>query len=531
MSERFAENRARRRVLGEMVNVLGDSAALADARGRHQWRRELSEEFGGLELEPYPTAHQEFFEAVRACGDRPGGLATLSEITGFVAPALPHRLLPLVDEWDAADLYRGRDWSALRQALDIGIPELNAIVAEVCGDRFRLPPHCTTAWHAFLHLACRNTPPGGLPPSMVLLEHLALHADLAASVGELYAWNEHFAHEWDLADGEDGLIAMRTGPASGRTADVLHCGVPGARSMDGLDTEPERPVIRLYVKVAPDLTPVDAKGRKQGRREARYTLAARVRYAESSGLHREPQGEPGELVTRSRIPVAVAELLTRMAELWQSRAEDVVLEFFLPTELLNEPVEWWNRNPQLGYANPILSKYHEIFIHSLERVQRRELHHAWRMRWARWRSRPEQADVHWCDAEGRSTDEHLALLDARIGRRDEVVAMVLSEPPRPRSGLGLRELRLGLDLGVPVLIHHRADSLSEAFRSVVREGLAEDGLSKLPERARQWKSDCAAGGIGSQDDPVRDLSVIWDNPELLLDGGPCAPATFVGGID
>lgn len=528
MSERLAENRARRRVLGEMVNVLGGSAALADARGRHQWRRELCEVFGGLELEQYPTPHQEFYEAVRACGDLPGGLEALLEITGFVAPSLTHRLRPLLDEWNAADLYRGRDWAALRQALDIGIPELNAIVAEVCGDRFRLPAHCTTAWHTFLHLACRNTPPGGLPPSMVLLEHLALHPDLASSVGELHAWNDHFAHEWGVADGDDGLISMRAGLAGGRTVDVLPL---GGRSVDGLGAEPERPVIRLFVKVAPDLTPVDAKGRKQGRREARYRLAARVRYAESSGLHQEPQGEPRELVTRSRIPVAVAELLTRMAELWQSRAEEVVLEFFLPTELLNEPVEWWNRNPQLGYSNPILSKYHEIFIHSLERVQRRELHHAWRMRWARWKSRPEQADVHWCDTEGRSTDEHLALLDARIGRRDEVVAMVLSEPPRPRSGLGLRELRVGLDLGVPVLIHHREDSASEAFRSVVREGLAEDGLAKLPERARQWKSDCAAGGNGSQEDPVRDLSVIWDNPELLLDGGPCAPATFVGGID
>lgn len=529
MSERFPESRGRRRVLGEMVNVLGASAALADARGRHQWRRELSEALDGLELEPYPTPHQEFFEAVRACGDLPGGLEALLEITGFVAPALIHRLRPLLDEWNAADLYRGRDWSALRQALDVGIPELHAIVAEVCGDRFRLPAHCTTAWHTFLHLACRNTRPGGLPPSMELLERLALHADLASSVGELYAWNDHFAHEWGVVDGDDGLIATRAGLAGGRTGDVLPRA--GRSTVDGLDGEPERPVIKLFVKVAPDLTPVDAKGRRQGRREARYRLAARVRYAESSWLHQEPEGDPRELVTRSRVPVAVAELLTRMAELWQSRSEEVVLEFFLPTELLNEPVEWWNRNPQLGYANPILSKYHEIFIHSLERVQRRELHHAWRMRWARWKSRPGQADVHWCDAEGRSSDEHLALLDAQIGRRDEVVAMVLSEPPRPRSGVGLRELRLGLDLGVPVLIHHREDSASETFRSVVREGLAEDGLSKLPERTRQWKSDCAAGGIGSREDPVRDLSVIWDDPELLLDGGPCAPATFVGGID
>ncbi|UGY94484.1 effector-associated domain 2-containing protein [Streptomyces gobiensis] len=510
-----------------MVEVLGGSAALADPRGRHQWRRELTDALEGLALEPYPTPRQEFIDAIRACGARPGGLELLLEITHFVVPALSHRLRPLLDEWNAADLYGTRDWTALHSALDIGLPELNTMVTEVCGDRIRLPSHCATAWHAFVHLACRNTPPGGLPPSMVLLEHLALHADLASSVGELHAWNDHFAQTWKLTHGHGGLLALRAALATDRALG----GSVGAERRAEDNAAPERPVIRLFIKVEPDLTPVEAKGRRRGREETRYRLSSRVRYAESPGLHQEDADEPQGPVPRSRISVAVAELLTRMAELWQSRSEDVVLEFFLPTELLNEPVEWWDRDPRLDYANPLLSKYPEIFTHSLERVQRRELHHAWRLRWARWQSQPDKGDVYWCDPDGRRADEHLALLDARIGKRDEVVAMVLSGPPQPGSGLGLRELRLGLDLGVPVFIHHREDSASQAFRSLVSEGLNEDGLVKLPTRARHWKGDSAAGGLDSDEDPARHLSLVWDDPELLLDGGPCAPATFVGGID
>jgi hypothetical protein len=248
-------------------------------------------------------------------------------------------------------------------------------------------------------------------------------------------------------------------------------------------------------------------------------------------LHHEQEGEGGEPVSRARLPVAVAALLTAMAGLWRSRAEDVVLEFFLPTELLNEPVEWWNRDPTAGYPNPLFSKYPDILVHSLERLQRRELHHAWRIRWARWKGRPGDAGVLWCDPEGHEAEEHLALLDARIGKRDDVVAMVLSGPPQPRAAMGLRELRLGLDLGIPVFIHHR-HATTEAFRSVVRDGLSQEGgLANLPARARQWKGDLATTGTASaQEDPARHVSVIWDDPEQLLDGGPGAPAAFVGRI-
>ncbi|MBQ1090759.1 hypothetical protein KBY47_16755 [Streptomyces sp. B93] len=553
--------------------MLGTSPALADPRGRLQWARELASEFEGLELTGFPTPRQEFVEAVRLCSGTEGGLEGLVEITEFLAPALSARLRPLLDEWYATDLYEGRDWSALRAGLDFSLPELPALIAEVSGDRVRLPPYCTSVWHAFVHLACHNAPVGRLETSMVLLEHLMLRTEAAALVGEIRAWNDHFAAAWGTDVGPAGLRALRTElaarqrvsaqhlegiehighighaePPAPAVSAAQHPATSTATSSTSTSTsstatarpsEPESeaepgaavPVIRMFIKVAPDLTPFDATGPRRRRPESRYRLSSRVRYVESTRLHQEGR-DPEEPVPRSKVPSAVAELLSATAELWQSRDENVVLEIFLPTELLAEPVEWWNRNPQLSHPNPLLSKYSWIFIHSLERMQRRDLHHVWRRRWTRWRSDLGTGQAHWCDPQGRPAAEHLELLDARIGKEEGVVCMVLSDTPRARNGLGLRELRLGLDHGVPVMVFHREAAASEGFRSLVQELLAGEGLANLPATARQWRGDAAAGAAGQRDRTlIRHLGVIWDDPHHLLDGDACAPAAFIGGTD
>ncbi|MFE6283393.1 hypothetical protein [Streptomyces sp. NPDC057877] len=542
-----------------MVDALGTSAALADPRGRLQWARELAAEFEGLELTGFPTPRQEFVEAVRLCSRTEGGLEGLVDITEFLAPALSARLRPLLDEWYATDLYEGRDWTALRAGLDFSLPELPALIAEVSGDRVRLPTYCTSVWHAFVHLACHNAPVGGLEPSMVLLEHLMLRTEAAALVGEIRAWNDHFAAAWGTESGPAGLrvlrkeLADRDRPRPPLPMDPAHAGHPvhtmdkkqhteqlipatatsAAAPQPDAEAEPlsAAPVIRMFIKVAPDLTPFESSGARRRRPESRYRLSSRVRYVESTRLHQVGR-DPEAPVPRSKVPSAVAELLSATAELWQSRDENVVLEIFLPTELLAEPVEWWNRNPQLGHPNPLLSKYSEIFIHSLERMQRRDLHHVWRRRWTRWRSDPGTGQAHWCDPQGRPATEHLELLDARIGKEEGVVCMVLSDTPRTRNGMGLRELRLGLDHGVPVMVFHRESASSEAFLSLVQELLAGEGLANLPSTARQWRGDAAAGAAGQRDKAlIRHLGVVWDDPHHLLDGDACAPAAFIGGTE
>ncbi|MFF8393696.1 hypothetical protein [Streptomyces sp. NPDC016172] len=536
MPQQLAAQDARRRhILRQVVGVLGDSPALTDARGRQQWRRELAQLLGGRPWGELPTAHQEFLEVVRICEARADGLSLLLDATALVAPLLEDHLAPLVEELYALQLYEGRDWTALRRALLITLPGLDVTVAQITGDRIRLPAYCTDAWQAFLHLSGRATMPDAvLPPGMVLLEHLALHEDLASCVGELQGWNDHFAEVWSLADLDGGLTDLRnalgrrhptvTGPAVGEPE-------PSPPPTQIPPDSKQRPVIRLYFKLTPDLMPTQSSGRRQNRKRQRYWVSARVKYAESSQLHHAKEGETQQPVPRSQVPTTVAGLLTRMASLWHARAEDVVLEFFLPTELLNEPVEWWDRDPSLAYPNPLFSKYPEIVLHSLERLQRRDAHQVWRLRWARWKDSQDRDDtVHWCDQQGHAVPTYLQWLDATIGARQDVVAMVLSEPPTTGNEAGLGEVRVGIDLGIPVFIHHR-DVTSEQFHSMVRDGLSEGGLAGFPSQARQWKSDSQTRPHGSSHDAAQQLCVVWDDPEQLLSGGAGAPAAFVGGIE
>ncbi|MFB7335964.1 hypothetical protein ACFC00_30685 [Streptomyces adustus] len=525
-----------RRILREVVGVLAESSALTDTRGRHQWRSELTRALGGRSLAEFPTAQQEFVEAVRVCEQQADGLSLLVEATSLVAPALEHRLVPLVEEFHALRLYDFKDWTALRAALLVELTELDATVARVTGDRLRLPQHCTTVWQAFLHLSGRGVMPGvELSPGMVLLEHLALHSDFASHVGELHGWNDHFAGLWDLVDGAGGLTEVRAALGAGRSApghdDTAGSQVTSASVVaDGPDAS-ARPVIRLYIKLVPDLAPVQGTGRRQARKGRRYWVSARVKYAESAELHHAKEGETQQAVPQSQVPAAVARLLTRMSSLWHSRAEEVVLEFFLPTELLNEPVEWWDRDPSLTYPNPLFSKYPEIVLHSLERLHRRDAHQVWRLRWARWKGASGSEDfIHWCEQQGRAVNEHLEQLDATIGAKKDIVAMVLSEPPATGNAAGLGEVRVGIDLGIPVFVHHR-DATSVEFHGMVKDGLAEGGLAGLPFRTRQWKSDATARADGSARNPAQHLCLVWDDPEQLLDGGAGAPAAFIGGIE
>ncbi|CAL9646239.1 effector-associated domain 2-containing protein [Streptomyces sp. enrichment culture] len=533
-----AQSELRRQKMRQVAEVLADAPGLTDARGLHQWRRELSLALGGRQWPALPTPHQEFLEAVHVCESQQHGLHQLLQATVLVAPLLEHSLAPLVEELQALQLYEDRDWTALRTALTLALPELDTTVARVTGGRVRLPPYCTTAWHAFVHLSGRTTPPDSvLPPGMVLLEHLSLISDLASHVGELQAWNDHFAERWQLADVEGGLRDLRnslSNRSSSDTGAAVRAGAPTPPVPPVATDLPEdavRPVIRLYIKLAPDLAPLQGAGRRQARRKNRYWVSARVKYTESPELHHAQEGEAHQPVLRGQVPGAVADLLTRMASLWHTRSEEVVLEFFLPTELLNEPVEWWDRDPSLAYPNPLFSKYPDIVVHSLERLQRKDAFQVWRHRWARWKDAADSGDsVHWCDREGRAAPEHLRRLDAAIGARKDVMAMVLSEPPAAGNTAGLGEVRVGIDLGIPVFIHHR-DSVSDQFRSMVRDGLTEGGLAGFPSHARQWKSDSATREKSSAHDPAQHLCVVWDDPEHLLGGGAGAPAAFVGGIE
>ena len=552
---RFDE--VQRGLITAMVKVLEEPVGgLMQDSGRLLWRQLLDEAVEDVPQGTYSVPRQEFVSLVHACAGQQGGLETLAEVTETVAPALVRHLRPLLDEWQAYHVHQGGNWRSLREALQPRLTELAAVVSESTDGRHVLPPYCATPWQAFAHLATLNSPADGLPPAMVLLERLARVPELASAVGEIRAWNDHFAQEWGMLDGPDGLRSLRRNLEAAQRNDRVPVGaaVSGASGgsadvppADGAG-QPARPaeegppLIRLYIRVTRDRTPQPGN-RRRTPRPPRYHVSACVKYADSPALQRQPEAEPREPVTRDQLPVTVAELLTKMAVMWHNRSESVALEFFLPLELLTEAVEFWDRDPARGFENPLLSTY-RVSVHSLDRIQRREFHRAWRARWAQWRKN----ETHWHD--GRNLEharrvvhacateptlgdrEHLSRLDAAVGSDDDVVGMLLCEPPWEQGELGMREVSLALDLGVPVLMYHRDSVATPAWRAAMWEALAEDGLAALPRRTQQWKTDAAAGRHSAHDPAtIRAMGMIWDDPEHLLDGGPSAPATFVGGTD
>ncbi|WP_285567039.1 MULTISPECIES: VMAP-C domain-containing protein [unclassified Streptomyces] len=522
------------RVLRAVIAALEDPAGrLINDSSRDLWRQMVHQHIPGLTPASFTVTRQEFVSIVYGCAPLDDGMDRLVEATCLVTPALEPALLLLLAQWKARLAFPGPDWEPLRRVLDVPVAEFGALVERATDGLARLPENCSTPWEAFLHLADHNGRPGELMPAMAFLEHLSLFPEVASGVGELRSWNDHFAELWDLAaplatlrDGLRDAVAPRVEEA----ADAPREG-PGGTA---------RPLIRIYVKVEPDRTPHSGAGRRRMVRSPRYYVSACVRYPDSNALQRDPHTEPLEPVTRSQLPYEVAKLLTHMTQLRHSRADNAALEIFLPAELLTEPVEWWDRDPSLGFPNALLSRYREIMLHSLERVQRPTFHNAWRARWAHWRTGGGQGQMHECAPEGLTDAEHLALLDAKIGRDDDVIGMVLSRPPHRESELGLRELGLALDLGVPIVVYHRADPASAVFRSIIRESLANEGLAHLPGSAQQWKSDVAvrstvadeSSAVRERDvDAIRSMSMIWDDPEHLLEGGQNAPATFVGGTE
>nr|WP_275424888.1 hypothetical protein [Streptomyces sp. SID13726] len=310
--------------------------------------------------------------------------------------------------------------------------------------------------------------------------------------------------------------AARSGPVSGATG-----------------RQEPRPPIRLYICVSPDRTPQPGGTR---RRTPRYHVSARLNFPDSATLHPEQEPEARAPVTRRQLNARVAELLTRVAELCHHRSDPVALDFFLPLELLDEPVEWWNRDPTLDYGNPLFHAY-EVTVHSLERMQRSRFHNAWRRRWARWqenrtngRSVPHpNGEVHVCLPDPSLTGaKHLSRLGATVGGNNDVVGLLLCEPPWRRGTLGEREVGLALDLGLAVLMYHRPGGAAAPWR----DALAEAGLAGLPRLANQWRFAADMEKTGAYDPAViRAMAMVYDDPEQLLDGGPTAPVTFVGGTE
>lgn len=215
----------------------------------------------------------------------------------------------------------------------------------------------------------------------------------------------------------------------------------------------------------------------------------------------------------------VADLVIEAEAGWAQDANKIRVEFLLPYELLNLPVDQWHAE----HGGPVprrLGLHYQVVIRSLDRARAPHWHREWRHRWELLkRADRHSASLrdHWLWSEG-SRLQQLAVLDAALAIRSEVLSLVLHTSP---GGTEPGEVMIGLRTGVPVMVWHRGKSERAAFENEL--SAMHDKLPDLVEQVRvlRGQGPKAESHVGNR------VSLLWDDPERLVEpqDPPAVPAT------
>jgi hypothetical protein len=474
--------RVRNELVVSIVDVLQGSATVNQASSRELWRELLADElgspvepFGGDRLRPW------LLQIVKGCtavGDGPACLVRSLEYVEQQSATVAG-LWPLVDEWEAVDFFNSADLGELRPVLfSLRPPDLAAMARRASRSRVQeLPAWCQTAWQVFLRLAGENAPAGDLPPSMAFLALAAdrLVEDGAPDAAELV---RRFNRGQAQALGLERLLADR-------------------QRSDFPQPAPSLVPAYLMIQFEPDRVEAD-----------RYYLS-HWRQSDSEGWH-PVRGETVHL-GREELPGAVEQLVEETEARWADLRQPVILEFVLPWELLNEPVEWWSKESGSDSPTPLALDY-PVVVRSLERLQRAAWHRPWHAKWRQLRERPADSHSHW--SRPGPDESYFFHLERELKEDRHAVCLVLSQPPGDASGIGRQEILAGLRAGVPAMVWHRSDCADPMFQDAIGEILEDRGLGRLAERVGQWRKEALALGPGGWQQHVgRHLAILLDDPE------------------
>ncbi|MEU1268526.1 SAV_2336 N-terminal domain-related protein [Streptomyces sp. NPDC005799] len=484
--------RVRQWLVGRIVDVLQSSDTMRHGASRNLWREMLMAELD-VPVEPYRDEPLRVWllKVVSTSAEQPGGLFGVVRSLEYVEqPSVTvNALWSLVDEWEAAEFFDYADLQPLQPVLQAMGPDgLTAMARHASRSRVReLPPRCETGWQVFLWLAGENSPASELPPCM---------AFLALSAGRLVAEGQTEAAE--LLRRFNRRQAMDLG-VTDRLTDWQQAYVP--------QSAPSLVPAYVLIQLEPDRIDPD-----------RYYLSHWLQ-SDREGWH-PVVGETVHLA-QAELPIAVDQLMERVEGRWADLRQPVILEFVLPWELLNEPVEWWCKEADSTYPVPLVLDY-PVVLRSLERLQRAAWHRAWHNKWDQLKERPGENYAHWSHPEG--DDAYFFRLERELREDPRAVCLVLSEPPGGDAGTGRRELLAGLRAGVPVVIWDRRGRTDDAFREAVHEivqDLSPDGLMK---QVTKWRREALVAGPEEWDRQVgRHLAVLFDDPERKP--GPPAPVS------
>jgi hypothetical protein len=312
--------------------------------------------------------------------------------------------------------------------------------------------------------------PEGVPPLAVFVEGLADRAD-AATAAQLRAWVQHLGER--IGFGPADLDRLRGLPA-------------GPIQLDHGDQH-------LVVECRPDAKAPD-----------RFLFTAWLQTGAGPGvtLQRDDRSRPF-----TDLPALLEELLTAHPMVVNRQHPDLIIEFVLPRELLDRPVDQL-KVPIEGLRLRLGIEY-PVVLRSLDRMERRALHHDWRRKWTWLVEHPRDAGVRWV-----AKPEEFDLKVLRTGLKDQsAMVLAMAFPPWGGDPEPVDELWMGLHAGTPVIVFCRTGRDAERFRAEVTRLLGTDPLA-LPRKLLDLRRQAVS------EDPDEDhlglhVSVIFDDADRI----------------
>ncbi|GAB3932293.1 hypothetical protein GCM10027614_01170 [Micromonospora vulcania] len=449
----------RRQLVRQITTVLEGSSVIRDPSSRQLLLQELEHALGGsLGYREVGLLRPQIVALVTVCVDRPGGLRCLAECLELLEPESKQTvaLLRLADDWQAFELFSDYDVPWLRGLLSAieASDDLRQFVAETRA--VPAPPWCETAWDLFAHLTSANSH-GEVPPWLPLLDRLST-AVPPASLPRLRELCARLATDWGVAG-----------------------------QLDAAPQSPPAPTGTAYLVI---------QFEKYGGDDDTYIMSHWYQWA--SAVWQPIRGEDRH-VAYGELEAAVDRVINETERRWAARAGAVTIEFVLPWQLINEPVDTWRKELQSGMPSPLTTEY-PLVIRSLERIRASHWHRVWRNRWRGVVDRPGERKLIHCAAQHHADVQ----LEAILKRESSVVVLVLSETPTTDS-VGERQLLVGLRSGVPAIVWHRnapsIKDLCQTVASMVGNQASGSGVADLPNRAAHLRqsawSDDPEGSTGT----------------------------------
>jgi hypothetical protein len=462
--------------LSFLVDRLEEIPSLRDPASRRLCLDLLVDQLGvRLVVNDFPTPRAQLIGIVQACRQQhPRALRAFIDVVEQMEPgSIPvHRARVAIEDMTALELVAEPDRNELLTLL-AGLPRnlLAEFVRMVAGRTIELSSDEHYHADVLATLERMNARPDGVPPLLVFVEHLAAHLD-DSRADRLREWNDRQAERSGLTE---RLQAVQLEQAHQPRLE-------------------QNLVAYLVVRIEQDLLDPD------------QLVVVHWQHNDPTGWH--PQRGRQFTGGLDQVRAHISDLVARAESGWARNASNIVIEFLLPYNLLNLPVDQWDLEADSILPRP-LGLHYQVVVRSLDRARSPRWHREWRRRWALLKMAQTELtnfEDNWLWSNG-AKPRQLTALDARLAARRDVVSLVLRSVP---EGKEPGEVMVGLRTGVPVMVWQRSDSNRSAFDAEIKA--MRDNLPSLAESLRLLRGAAKQASrpeshVGSR------VSLLWDDPD------------------